>query len=59
MRFKNISKLIANILEDSSIEEEIPLDIETSVLQKVFEFAIMHFFKPPRISKPIKSNDLA
>ncbi len=58
IRFKNICRLISNILEDSSTDEEIPLDIETSVLQKVLEFAAMHFFNPPKMQKPIKSNDL-
>ena len=58
IKFKDLSELIQNILEDSSADEEIPIDLESTILKKILEYSAMHFFNPPEIEKPIKSSDL-
>ena len=58
IRFANLSFLIRSILEDSSLEEEIPLDMDRSMLEKILAYADLHDFSPPKIQKPIKSADL-
>lgn len=58
--FRNLSNLINNVLEDSGVEEEIPIDVSFDVLQHILHFADHHNFQhaaPPK--KPVPSNDIA
>lgn len=54
------SHLIATIIEDTGIEEEIPLpNVKLSVLKKVMEYCEMHRNdNPPEIEKPLRSDKL-
>lgn len=54
------SHLIATIIEDTGIEEEIPLpNVKQSVLKKVMQYCEMHKNDdPPEIEKPLRSDKL-
>ena len=54
------SVLIKGMIDDSGIEEEIPLpNVKRSILQKIIEFC-QYIIKnsPPEIEKPLRSNNL-
>lgn len=60
INLKHISGLVHNILEDSGVGEEIPLDsVKISVLHKILEFGEHHSFQGIIIPKPIPSPNLA
>mmetsp|Transcript_43173 Transcript_43173/g.31541 ORF Transcript_43173/g.31541 Transcript_43173/m.31541 type:complete len:163 (+) Transcript_43173:31-519(+) len=55
------SVLIKGMIDDSGVEEEIPLpNVKRSILNKIIEFC--NYIKdntPPEIEKPLRSNNLA
>lgn len=54
------SHLIQTIIEDTGLEEEIPLpNVKLQTLRKVMEYCKMHENDtPPEIEKPLRSNNL-
>ena len=56
----SISALVANMIEDSSLDEEIPLpNVKTVILSKIIDYCKHHATNPPEdIQKPLKSQDL-
>lgn len=59
-RLEDLSSLIKDIRIDASDEEEIPLpNIDKKTLELVMSYCVMHNFKPPKIKRPIRSNDLS
>ena len=63
IKVKIISKsvLVKGLIEDSGIEEEVPLpNIKKSVLNKIIEFCEhIDANPPPEIEKPLRSNSLS
>lgn len=54
------SVLIKGMIDDSGVEEEIPLpNVKRSILNKIIEFCIyIKDNSPPEIEKPLRSNNL-
>jgi S-phase kinase-associated protein 1 len=60
VRLKEMSGLVNNILEDSGVHEEIPLEqVKKSVLDRILEFCEHHDYKPVTVPKPIPTPNLA
>lgn len=59
-QFANMSALVKNIVEDSGVSEEIPLEqVAQSVLAKILEYCEHHEFTIPEpIAKPLQSNNI-
>ena len=55
-----MSALVKNIVEDSGVSEEIPLEqVAQSVLAKILEYCEHHEFTIPEpIAKPLQSNNI-
>ena len=55
------SVLIKGMIDDSGVEEEIPLpNVKRSILNKIVEFCVyIKDNSPPEIEKPLRSNNLA
>jgi S-phase kinase-associated protein 1 len=58
--FQEMSALVKNIVEDSGLTEEIPLEQVTKpVLDKIIEYCVHHEFTVPEpIAKPLQSNNI-
>lgn len=58
--FQNMSALVKNIVEDSSLTEEIPLEqVTQAVLAKILEYCTHHEYTIPEpIAKPLQSNNI-
>ena len=59
-RIKEFSVLIKNIVEDSGIQEEIPLvSVTKAILDKIIEYCQHHsYIVPPPIKKPIPTDKI-
>lgn len=61
LEFRNISKLIRSILEDSSLNEEISIEyVSEATLNKIIEFCEHHNYTAPTHPKyPLQSNNIS